>query len=203
MSSFCCWCSVAGIIGAKNNEFGVVGVAPNTSIVAVKVMDNYGRGTMGNVIKGVEYVAQQGKRGDVANISLSGNGNEALDKAIKRAAKLGIRFTVSAGNGSKSAITQSPARVNHRNVKTICASDKKDQLAWFSNTGAPPIDWCAPGTEIYSTYKDGGYATMYGTSMSSPHAAGVYIMGKPTIRNTAAVSDQNGIVYDLIGCRSE
>jgi hypothetical protein len=91
--------------------------------------------------------------GDVANISLSGNGNEALDKAIRMASRMGIKFT--AGNHGVSATERSPARANGRSIYTMCANVETDDLAWFSNSGTPPIDFCAPGVGIKSTYKDG------------------------------------------------
>ena len=154
---------MAGVIGALDNNIGVVGVAPGPVIIPVKVLDADGSGSMSDVIKGIEWVAANGKRGDVCNISLSGNTNEALDKAVRRASRSGVRFVLSAGNTSSSAATRSPSRANNRRISTITAVDQSGELAWFANTGKPPVDYAAPGVEIKSTYKDGGYATMDGT----------------------------------------
>jgi subtilisin family serine protease len=191
---------VAGTIAAKDNGFGVVGVAPGATVVAVKVVGDDGRGSFSTIIRGIQWIADNGKPGDVANISLSGNGNEALDKAIRMAARLGIQFTLSAGNHGGSAKERSPARANGRDIYTICASTETDDLAWFSNTGTPPIDFCAPGVGIKSTYKDGMYATMDGTSMAAPHAAGVLLLGKPKRRNKEVVDDE-GNMYKIVALR--
>ena len=74
-------------------------------------------------------------------------------------------------------MNHSPARVDHANVYTISACDDSDNFASWSNYGNPPVDFCEPGVAIYSTYKEGGYATMSGTSMAAPHAAGILLLG--------------------------
>lgn len=168
---------VAGTIAAKNNTTGVVGVAHDATVVAVKVLDSRGSGSYSGVIAGVDYVAANAKSGDVANMSLGGPVSDALDLAITKAADKGIKFALAAGNESTDANNSSPARVNHSNVYTISAMDDKDTFAYFSNYGNPPVDFCAPGVNIQSTWKDGGYNTISGTSMASPHVAGLLLLG--------------------------
>ena len=102
-----------------------------------------------------------------------------------RASK-GIRFSLAAGNESTDANTKSPASANGANIFTISAMDKNKAWAYFSNYGNPPIDYCAPGVSIYSTYKGGGYATLSGTSMAAPHMAGLLLLG--SIRSGGFVS---------------
>lgn len=167
---------VAGTIAAIDNGLGVVGVAAGASVVAVKVLSPRG-GTLSDVIAGVDYVGAQGNSGDVANMSLGGGASKALDDAVVEASKSGVKFVIAAGNSSNDANNYSPARVNGTNIFTISAMDSNDNWASFSNYANPPIDYCAPGVSIKSTYKDGGYATLSGTSMAAPHAAGVLLLG--------------------------
>ncbi len=173
---------VSGTIAAKNNDFGVIGVAPGATVIPVKVLDSRGSGSYSGVIAGVEHVGANGKSGDVANLSLGGPVSQALDDAILAASsdkegKVGIKFALAAGNESSDANNSSPARVNGANIVTISAIDKNDKWAYFSNFGNPPVDFAAPGLAIKSTWKGGGYNTISGTSMASPHAAGVLLLG--------------------------
>jgi len=167
---------VAGIIAAKNNAFGVVGVAAGAKVVPVKVLDKRGSGAYSTVIAGVDYVATNGKSGDVANMSLGGPVSQALDDAVI-AASAKVKFSLAAGNESDDANNHSPARVNGDNIYTVSAMASGDKWASYSNFGNPPVDYCAPGSSIYSTYKGGGYATLSGTSMAAPHVAGLLLWG--------------------------
>ncbi|WP_299758627.1 S8 family serine peptidase [uncultured Pontibacter sp.] len=168
---------VAGTIGAKNNSEGVLGVAYDATVVAVKVLDSRGSGSYSGVIAGVDYVAANGKSGDVANMSLGGPVSQALDDAVVAAASKGIKFALAAGNEGTHANNSSPARANHSNIYTVSAMDSNDRFASFSNYGNPPVDYCAPGVGINSTWKSGGYNTISGTSMASPHVAGLLLLG--------------------------
>ena len=168
---------VSGTIAAIDNNEGVIGVAPGATVIPVKVLDSRGSGSYSGVIAGVDYVAANGKSGDVANMSLGGPVSDALDQAVKDAAATGIKFALAAGNESDDANNHSPARANGNNIYTISAMDVNDNWASFSNYGNPPVDYCAPGVSIKSTWKNGGYNTISGTSMASPHAAGVLLLG--------------------------
>jgi subtilisin family serine protease len=168
---------VAGTIGAINNNIGVVGVAAGAQVVAVKVLDRRGSGAYSGVIAGVDYVGATAANGDIANMSLGGPVSDALDAAVINAANKGIKFALAAGNESTHANNSSPARVNHNNVYTISAMSSTDTWASFSNYGNPPVDYCLPGVSINSTWMKGGYNTISGTSMASPHAAGILMWG--------------------------
>lgn len=168
---------VAGTIAAIDNEIGSVGVAPGSLVVAVRVLDRRGSGSNSGVIAGVDYVAANGSNGDVANMSLGGGISTALDNAVIAAAATGVKFVLAAGNSSTNANNSSPARANGPNVYTISAMDVNDNWASFSNYGNPPVDYCAPGVGVFSTWKSGGYNTISGTSMAAPHAAGVLLLG--------------------------
>ncbi|MEY3657986.1 MAG: hypothetical protein RL425_747 [Pseudomonadota bacterium] len=168
---------VAGTIAAKNDAIGVVGVAPGAPLVAVRVLDSRGSGSNSGVIAGVDYVAGAARPGDVANMSLGGGISLALDTAVGNAAAKGIRFAIAAGNSAANAANYSPARVNGANVYTVSAIDGADVFASFSNFGNPPVDFAEPGVSIRSTWLSGGYNTISGTSMASPHLAGLLLAG--------------------------
>jgi len=176
---------VAGIIAAKNNTIGVIGVAAGAAVVAVRVLDRRGSGTTSSVIAGCDYVKANGVLGDVANMSLGGGVSQSLDDAVySMSAK--VKVAIAAGNESDNANNHSPARVNGPNIYTVSAMDNLNKWAYFSNYGNPPIDYCAPGVSIYSCYKGGTYATMSGTSMAAPHVAGLLLLG--AIRTDGNVS---------------
>lgn len=178
---------VAGTIGAKDNTIGAVGVAPGSRLWAVKVLDSKGTGSMSAIIAGIDYVTSHASDIEVANMSLGCTCTSlALNQAIDRSVAAGVVYTVAAGNDAKDSKSFSPA--NHGSVITVsaiadfnglvgggagstCYNDVDDTFANFSNYGAP-VDIAAPGVCIYSTYKNGGYATISGTSMASPHVAG-------------------------------
>ena len=182
---------VAGTIAAKDNSIGVIGVAANATVVSVRVLDRRGSGTTDGVIAGVDYVAANGAPGDVANMSLGGGISTALDEAVLNAAANGIKFAIAAGNEAQNANNCSPARVNHTNVYTISAIDSSDRFAYFSNYANPPVDYAAPGVGILSLYKNSGTATLDGTSMASPHVAGLLLLGS-VHADGYAVNDPDG-----------
>ncbi|MXO84805.1 S8 family serine peptidase [Altererythrobacter aurantiacus] len=191
---------VAGTIAAINNDIGVVGVAAGAEVVGVKVLGRRGSGSNSGVIAGVDYVGANAKPGDVANMSLGGGASSALDNAILAAAQLsGASFTLAAGNESQNANNVSPARVNGNRIYTVSAFSQGDRWASFSNFANPPIDFAEPGVAIGSTYKDGGYATLSGTSMAAPHLAGILLWGAAKTDGTV-IGDPDGQA-DTIGTR--
>jgi subtilisin family serine protease len=164
--------AVAGIIGAKNNNIGVVGVAANATIVALKVFDDYGRGSTSLAIKAVNHVIANAKPGDVVNMSLGSGVSSTLDAAVVNAAAKGILFAVAAGNSGVDCINTSPARANATGVYTVSSMGQYGALSSFSNYGAS-VDLAGPGENIVTTNKSGGYGTGSGTSMAAPHIAGL------------------------------
>ncbi|MBC7919619.1 MAG: S8 family serine peptidase [Ferruginibacter sp.] len=183
---------VAGIIGAKNNRIGTLGVASNAQLVSLKVMDNVGEGRLSNVIAAVGHVYRNGKPGDVVNMSLGGDVSQTLDNEVTRAAQRGIFFAVAAGNDAKSAALGSPSRVNNANVYTVSAMDSTGAWARFSNFGNE-VDYCAPGVRILSTHKEGRYAYLSGTSMAAPHVAGLLLLNGGKLRTDGYVrNDPDG-----------
>jgi len=116
-------------------------------------------------------------------MSLGGSAYDPIDEAVYNASEKGIFFALAAGNDDDDANLYSPARVNGQYIWTISAMDEDDNWAYFSNYGNPPVDFCMPGVYVYSTYKDGEYETLSGTSMAAPHMCGVLLMtnGNPSI----------------------
>ena len=177
---------VAGTIAAINNSEGVIGVAPGATVVSIRVLDRRGSGAYSGVIAGVNHVGSGAPNCSVANMSLGGPVSQALDDAVKAAAQNGVKFALAAGNESDDADNHSPARANGTDIYTVSAIDSADKFAYFSNYGNPPVDVAAPGVSVYSTYKDGGYSTLSGTSMASPHVAGILLLGNVGTDGTAS-----------------
>ena len=190
---------VAGTIAAYDNTIGVIGVAPGARVVAVRVLNRRGSGTNSGVIAGIDYVAANGQAGDVANMSLGGGVSTALDTAVINAAKNGVRFALAAGNESDNANNHSPARANGANVFTVSSFAIGDKWSSFSNYGNPPIDFAEPGSSIKSTWLNGGYNTISGTSMATPHLAGLLLTG--SVRSGGNVIGDPDGNPDIIGVK--
>jgi subtilisin family serine protease len=192
---------VAGTIAALNNTIGVVGVAAGAPVVAVRVLNRRGSGTNSGVIAGVDYVGQVGQAGDVANMSLGGGISQALDDAVIAASNVrGVKFALAAGNESTNAMNRSPARAEGANLFTVSAFAQGDTWASFSNYGNPPIEYAEPGVAIKSTWLSGGYNTISGTSMATPHLAGI-LLTRATPANGGTVSGDPAAPADTIGTR--
>ena len=185
---------VAGIIGARNNSFGVVGVAANATLIALKVLDSTGNGDDSGVVAAIDYAVANGAAGDVINLSLITGPMAEMDQAVAAAGAAGFSVAIAAGNDSANAINYSPARADGTGVYTVSATDSKDAYARYSNWGNPPIDFAEPGSSILSTYKNGAYATLSGTSMAAPHLAGVLLLhgGSPPRASGTALRDPDG-----------
>jgi len=186
---------VAGTVAAIDNEIGVVGVAAGATVIPVKVLDRRGSGSYSGVIAGIDFVAAHGTNGDVANMSLGGGFSQAVNDAVINASAR-VKFAIAAGNESSDANGSSPASANGQNIYTISAMQQGDSWAYFSNFGNPPIDFCEPGVSIKSTWP-GGYNTISGTSMASPHACGLLLLGN--IGNGGTVSGDPDGNADTIG----
>lgn len=158
---------VAGTIAGADNDQGVVGVAPDVTLYAVKVLSAYGGGSFASVIGGIQWCVENNI--DVANFSLGASqGTEALAEAVKAAADAGVAIIGAAGNSGRAV--GFPAA--YPEVLAVAASDSGDRVAYFSSRG-PEVDVIAPGVAVESTYMNGGYKSLSGTSMACPHAAGL------------------------------
>jgi len=169
---------VAGTIAALDNEIGVVGVMPGATVVPIRVLDAQGSGYISWIVAGVDYVAAHASAGDVANMSLGATGHfQSLHDAVYNTSELGIWFAIAAGNESSHAENSEPAHVNALHVLTVSAIDSNDVFASFSNYGNPPVDVTAPGVNVLSLKMGGGVISYNGTSMATPHVAGLLLAG--------------------------
>ena len=159
---------VAGTIAAVDNTIGVVGVAPSASLLAAKVLNRQGSGYLSDVIAGVDYCVQNGAK--VVSMSLGSNSDvQAFHDAVDAANANGVLLVAAAGNDYGGTVSYPAA---YDSVVAVSATDSADNLASFSNVG-PQVELAAPGVSILSTYKGGGYTTLSGTSMATPHVSGV------------------------------
>lgn len=179
---------VAGTIAAKSDGQGVIGVAANAVVVPVRVFDASGSSSNSVIIAGIDYVTANAYAGDVANLSLGGGRSTAVDDAVQRLAAAGVHVAIAAGNSARHARNYSPARANGTRLWTVSAHDETDTFARsFSNYGNPPIDVCAPGVDVISTYAGGGFASLSGTSMAAPHVAGILLVNNGTVYSRGSV----------------
>ncbi|MGQ0844241.1 MAG: S8 family serine peptidase [Sporichthyaceae bacterium] len=211
---------IAGIVAAKDNDFGVVGVAPGARVWAVRVLDSFGDGSSATLACGVDWVTRNAATIEVANMSLvgidfdGGCRDGGLHEAICTSVAAGVTFVAAAGNDGADASEYSPA--SYPEVLTVsaladydgepgafaeapleCTGGDDDEFATFSNYG-PVVDFIAPGVCIKSTWIGGAYATLSGTSQAAAHvtgAAAIYLArngGRTPAQVAAALRDAAG-----------
>jgi thermitase len=165
----------AGTIGAEgDNGIGIVGVAWNVRIMAVKFLDRAGGGTLDGAIKAVDYARKNGAH--ISSNSWGGGGISALlKKAVEDTRDAGQIFVAAAGNSAmdNDRFATQPAGLGVENIISVAALDNRGEMASFSNYGAQSVHVAAPGVNILSTVPGGAYDTYSGTSMATPHVSGV------------------------------
>jgi hypothetical protein len=203
---------VAGILGAKDNSIGVIGVAAGAELVSVQVLNRKGQGKLSEIIAGVQYVGASANSDDVANMSLGGDTAYLLDKAVI-AASASCPFVLAAGNERDDAMNYSPARIgyNNTNIYTISAhtpptssysswpdtlSHIRYMLTGVSNYGQA-CQYSQPGYDILSCWKNGDYNTQDGTSTAAPHLSGLILIGYTEHPDSTAYSDVFSVYPDI------
>jgi subtilisin family serine protease len=181
---------VAGTVGGST-----YGVAKAVRLFAVRVLSCSGSGSNSGVIAGVNWVTANRVTPAVANMSLGGGASTALDTAVRNSIAAGVTYAIAAGNANQNAANSSPARVTQ--AITVGATTSSDARSSFSNFGSV-VDIFAPGSAILSAWRtsDTATATLSGTSMATPHVAGVaarYLQGNPT---ASAATVRNALVAD-------
>lgn len=172
---------IAGIVGARNNDVGVVGVAPNVEIYAGKVLDKSNKGLTSQVIAGIDWAISNDV--DIINLSVKTGDTIALREAVKRAYANGILIVAAAGNSSAYSVDY-PAK--YPEVIAVGSIDYNNNLSYFSNYG-PEIEFVAPGQSIVSSYLNNQIANFSGTSMATPHVVGTFALLKEANPNMDAV----------------
>jgi serine protease len=181
---------VAGTVGGAT-----YGVAKGVTLHAVRVLGCDGSGSTSGVIAGIDWVTANHLKPAVANMSLGGGASTALDDAVRRSIARGVTYAIAAGNSNANACNSSPARVTQ--ALTVGSSTNADARSSFSNFGTC-VDLFAPGSSITSAWNTSDIATntISGTSMASPHVAGVaalYLASNPTADpasvNTAVINN--------------
>jgi len=193
---------VAGTVGGAT-----FGLAKQAKLVAVRVLGCDGSGTSAGVIKGIDWVTKNARKPAVANMSLGGPEDPALDAAVQRSIRSGVTYALAAGNENRDACATSPARVD--TAITVGATDQRDARASFSNFGRC-LDILAPGVNIRSAFAGNGTngsAVLSGTSMAAPHVAGaaaLILAQQPTfspqqVRDALVNNATPNVVTDLKG----
>jgi subtilisin family serine protease len=179
---------VAGTIGGAT-----YGVAKQVTLYAVRVMDCSGSGLLSNVIAGIDWVTSNHIAPAVANMSLGGGFSRSLNDAVTRSIASGVTYVVAAGNNNTNACNESPPSVSQ--AITVGASTQTDARASFSNIGTC-VDVFAPGQGITSSWATGDFATstISGTSMASPHVAGVAALYLAQNPNTSPAAVHSAVV---------
>jgi thermitase len=169
---------VSGIVaGHGNNGNGISGVCWSAKLVAVKFMNSKGKGSTSDAIDGIDYAVKNGAK--IINCSFgSSSKSSALHDAVDYAQDHNVLLVVAAGNDGENIDKNPtyPASFTDSNILAVAASTDEDTLASFSNFGSTAVDVAAPGDNVYSTYKGGGYRYLSGTSMAAPYAAGTAAM---------------------------
>jgi subtilisin family serine protease len=163
---------VAGTIAAVNNSFGATGVAYNAQIMPVRALDANGSGSSANIAAGIRYAANNGA--DVINLSLGGGFSSEIQSAIQYATQVGAMVVMASGNESQSQPSY-PSRLANQYGIAVGAVDRNNKVASFSNgAGTSTLNYVvAPGVNVYSTTPNNTYRSFSGTSMATPHVAGV------------------------------
>ena len=170
---------VSGTAAAIDNTIGVVGVSAGAPIVPVRVFGCTGGASSSNILAAINHVGANAYPGDVVNMSLGGlfgancDANSPYSTSLRELGNAGTRIALAAGNSSADATRYSPACTNGDNIFTVASMTCSETFSSFSNYNTDAVDVIATGSSVRSTWLNGGYNTISGTSMASPHVAGI------------------------------
>jgi subtilisin family serine protease len=190
---------VSGTVGAKDDTNYVVGMAPGVALFGVKVLGCNGSGSWSGVIAGMDFVSSHAASQKVANMSLGGGFNQAVNDAAARMVAANVAVAVAAGNDGDDAKNHSPA--SEPSVLTVAAHDSNNVNASWSNFGSL-VDLSAPGVSVLSTSSRGSTTTMSGTSMASPHVAGALALYRSRNPSASATQAMNAVKSNTSGTSS-
>jgi subtilisin len=192
---------VAGIIGARANGKGIIGVAPNIGLVAVRVAQG-GKVEGNGYLEGLKYIYRTANPGDVVNISLQKTAGSPTEKrSIQDMANRGIHVVIAAGNGPIFPINLDltpiyPAAITGTNIYTIASHNEQPGYSGFSAYGNA-VKYCAPGERILSTLPGNSYGVDEGTSMAAPHVSGLLILNGRVNRRNDILCPRNNQRYPV------
>ncbi len=166
----------AGIIAAEKNAIGIRGMAPKVKILPIKFLGASGSGDTADAIRAIDYAVSRGAR-ILSNSWGGGGASPLLNDAIQRATNRGAIFVAAAGNESNDNDLNPTYPANYANVISVGSTDAGDRRSSFSNYGNQSVMIYAPGTEIHSTFPNGQYRPMSGTSMATPQVSGAIALG--------------------------
>ncbi len=189
---------VAGIIAARNNSIGTVGIAHEASIYAVKALEANGSGSLSSIIAGIDWSISN--QMDIINLSLGTTSHSStLQQVVDRANNAGILVVAAAGNNGRADgsgdLVNYPAR--YSSAIAVAATDINDNRASFSATGST-VEVAAPGVNINSTLYNGGYGPLSGTSMATPYVAGNLALMKQAYPSLSASQLRTRLSQDVI-----
>jgi subtilisin family serine protease len=180
---------VAGIIGAKRNNRGIVGIAPNVKIVALKIIHNGRIPDYSYYLNALKTVLEKGAKNDVMNLSIQNTpGVQYEQQLIRDIGRKGLKVAIAAGNSAQDIPTylKYPALISGENIFTVGSYDDQSRFSVFSNYGSP-IVYCAPGNHILSTLPNNTYGYRDGTSQATPHVTGLLIL-QGALRSSGTVA---------------
>ena len=193
---------VAGTAAAKDNGIGVVGVSAGAPVVPLRVFGCSGGASSSNILAAINQVGANDIAGDVVNMSLGGfygnncSTNSPYASALTGLSNAGTRIALAAGNSAADATRYSPACTNATNIYTVASMTCSKGFSSFSNFNRAAVDVIATGSSVQSTWLNGGYRTISGTSMASPTVAGILHARNGAPRTNGSVSF-NGQSYPI------